>query len=199
MTHQTIWKIGAALGIVAVLSACVLSVEPVVSESAATFDTRLLGAWQVDDESDRAVISRTEGNTYVIEYTSNHHVGRFEGRLGQLGKRVVLDVWPVPHDGEIAEPYDDVLLPGHLLLVLDVGTDEIRMSPIDHDALLAALDAGQVGTTHGETKTQLILHGTTEQLRAALGPYLEHAGALAEPTCWRREGDAANATPAGAR
>jgi hypothetical protein len=199
MTHQTIWKIGAALGLAIALSACVLSVEPVVPESAATFDTRLLGAWQADDESDRAVISRAEGNTYAIEYTSNHRVGRFEGRLGQLGKRVVLDVWPMPRDGEIAQPYDDVLLPGHLPLALDVGTDEIRMSPIDHDALLVALNAGQVALTHGETKTQLILHGTTEQLRAALGPYLEHAGALAEPTRWRLARDAANATPAGAR
>lgn len=45
------------------------------------------------------------------------------------------------------------------------------MSPIDHDALLVALNAGQVALTHSETKTQLILHGTTEQLRAALGSF----------------------------
>lgn len=181
--------------LVVVLSACVLSVEPVVPESAATFDARLLGAWQADDASDRAVVSRAAGNTYAIEYTSNHHVGRFEGRLGQLGARVVLDVWPVPRDGEIARPYDDVLLPVHFLLVLDIGADEVRTRTLDHAALLATLDAGQVGLAHGETRSKLVLHGNTEPLRAALGPYLEHPGALAEPALWRRAGDATTATP----
>lgn len=195
MTHQATWKIGTVLCMVAALSACVLTVEPVVPESAATFDARLLGAWQQDDEPDRAVISRAEGNAYAIKYTSDNHVGQFEGRLGRLGARMVLDVWPVPRDGGIAQSYDGLLLPGHSLLVLDIGTDEVRTNPLDHDALVAALAAGQVGLAHGETKTQLILHGTTEQLRAALGPHLEHAGALAESLVWRRTHTAAAVPP----
>jgi hypothetical protein len=174
------------LGLAVVVSGCVLSVEPVISESAATFEPRLLGMWEEVSGSDRAVVSRAAEKTYAIEYTSDGKVGRFEARLGQLGNRLVLDVWPAPSDNNLPQPYANLLIAGHLLFSLDVSQDEIHLTAFEQESLLAALRAGRVEATHRRTEDQLILRGTTEELRSVLGPFLARPGALTKVGAWRR-------------
>ena len=186
MTVRAMPKLGVALGFAIVLSGCVLSVDPVIPESGATFDPRLLGRWEEVSGSDLAVVSRGAENAYAIEYTSGGKVGRFDARLGRLGDRLVLDVWPAPPDTDLPAPYSELLVAGHLLFALEVGPDEIRVGMLEPDSLLAALRAGQVRLAHGRSEDRLILHGTTEELRSALGPYLARSGALAKPDVWRR-------------
>jgi hypothetical protein len=190
VTVRAILKLGIAMGFAVVLSACVLSVEPVVLESGATFDPRLVGTWEEVSGSDHAVVSRAAGNTYVIEYSSDGNVGRLQARLGRLGNRLVLDVWPAPRDKDLPPPYAGLLVAGHLLLSLDVGRDEIRTAALEPDSLLAALRADKVRLAHRRSEEELILYGTTEELRSALGPYLAHPGTLAEVCVWRRAQDA---------
>lgn len=191
VTGRAMLRISALWGLAVGLGSCVLSVDPIVAESDAIFDARLLGVWEEADGSDRAVFTRAAESTYTIEYTSNEGVGRFEARLGPLGEHLVLDVWPVPKRSEIARPYDGLLLAGHSLLAIVVGADQVRVQPLNDDALLAALETGKVALAHRETKTQLVLHGSTGHLRSALGPYLASAGALAEPSVWQRAADVA--------
>ena len=132
---------------------------------------------------------------YLVSYTDGEgKVGSFEGRLGRLGDRLVLDVWPAPRATDLPRPYAGLLVAGHLLLTLNVGPDEIRVAALEPDSLLAALDAGEVHLAHGRSEDQLILHGTTEDLRSALGAYVARSGALSEPDVWRRAQDA-GATP----
>src|SRR5262249_52392812 len=127
MTFRAMKKLTVVLGVAIVLSGCVLSIDPVVSETGATFDAGLLGTWEEVSGSDRARVSRSAENTYVIEYTSEGKVGRFEARLGWLGKRLMLDLWPAPREEDLLQPYAGLLVAGHLLLALDVGPDEIRV------------------------------------------------------------------------
>jgi hypothetical protein len=171
VTDRAMLKIYGILVIAIVLNSCVLSVDPVIPESGATFDPRLLGTWEEVSGSDRAVVSRATENTYAIEYGSDGKVGRFEARLGRLDERLVLDVSPAPRDGDLPQPYAGVLFAGHVLFSLDVGPDEIRVAALEPDSLLAALRAGEVRLAHGGSGDQIVLHGTTEQLRSALGPY----------------------------
>ena len=186
MTVRALLNPGIALGLAVVLSGCVLSVEPVILESGATFDPRLLGMWEEVSGSDHAVISRAAENTYAIEYSSDGHVGGFEARLGRLGDRLVLDVWPTPSDKDLPQPYAGLLLAGHWLLSLDVSPDEIRTAALEPDSLLAALRAGKVRLAHRLSEDELILHGTTEELRSALGRYFARSETLAEAWVWRR-------------
>lgn len=186
MTFRDLSRGAGALGLAFVLSGCVLSVEPVVPESAATFDTRLLGTWEEASGSDRAVISRASESTYAIEYTTDGKVTRFEARLGRLGDRVVLDVWAAPGDGEVPEPYAGVLIAGHLPLLLDVAADEVQVTALEEDVLLEALRAGSVDLAFRDAKEQVVLLGTTDEMHEALAPYLARPGALSEPNTWRR-------------
>lgn len=187
MTIRTLTKLGAVMAFAIVLSGCALSIDAVVSESDALFDPGLLGSWEEVTGSDRATISRAAENMYAIEYTDGEgKVENYEARLGRLGERLVLDVWPAPRETDLPLPYVGFLIAGHLLLTLDVGPDEIRVAALDPDSLLAALDAGEIHLAHGRSGDQLILYGTTEDLRSALGAYVARSGALREPDVWRR-------------
>jgi len=197
MIIRLLWKLGGVLAFSGVLSGCALSINPIVSESEATFDSRLLGSWEATSGSDRALVSRTAGDTYAIEYTSGGKVGRFGARLGRLGGRIVLDVWPTPPKGGLPEPYAGAMIPGHLLLTLEIGSDEIRVATPDPDSLLAALRSGQVRLAYDLSAEQFILHGTTEELRRALGPYLARSGALPTRGKWQRARHSTETRPMG--
>lgn len=170
------------------LTGClVLSTDAVVPSSSATIDPRLIGAWQEVNGTDHAVISRGDSGTYAIEYSSDCKAGRFTARLGTLGHRTVLDMWPTPGDKEIPDPYPGFMIAGHLLLVLDVGSDELRVAALQPDTLGKALQRGIVKLPYVQAKDQLILNGATAELRAALAPYLTRPGALTDPTTFHRE------------
>lgn len=194
------WKVSSLLALSIVLNGCVLSIDGVVSESDANFDPRLLGGWEEASGSDRAMVSRAAENKYAIEYTSdNGKVGKFEARLGRLGERLVLDVWPAPRETDLPAPYADMLVEGHLLLALEVSTNEISFAMLEPDSLRAALRAGAVRLAYGGPGDRLILQGTTAELRSTLGRYLARSGALMKPDVWRRAriqpGAAARALP----
>jgi hypothetical protein len=189
MTIRAVWKLCRALAVTICLSGCVLSDAPVIPELSATFEPLLVGTWEEVSGSDIAVVTRSEKNSYAIEYTSNGKKGRFDARFGRLGDRLVLDVWPAPREGELPQPYSGALVAAHLLVTLDIGQNDISAAIIEPDSLHAALRSGQFKLPYTHSKDQLILHGTTEELRGALGPYLAGTTALTKPAAWRRVAD----------
>jgi hypothetical protein len=190
VTVPAIRTIGA-VALASVLGGCVVTLDSVIQESDAMSDPRLLGTWEEVGGSDRAVVSQADKSTYAIEYASNGKTGRFGARLGRLGERTVLDVWPEPSDAELG-PYAGLLVRGHLLMDFAAGADKITTALLESDSLIAALKAGQVRLAHDSSSNQLILKGTTQELRAALAQYLARPGVLDESVTWRR------LTPAGA-
>lgn len=177
------------------LNGCVLSTNPVISESEATFDPRLLGSWEEISGSDRANISRSTAYNYLIEYTTDGKTGTFEARLGSLGEHRVLDVWPAPRKGDLPDPYAGMLLAGHLQLLLDIGADEVDLTPLDPDSLLTALQSKQVRLPYRQSEAEFVLTGTTEELREGLGPYLARPGALSKREKWQRAPRSASKPP----
>jgi hypothetical protein len=176
------------------LIGCALSINPVIPESDAIFDARLLGNWKDISSSDHATISRGTANSYEIEYTSDGKTGRFEARLGHLGKHIILDLWPKPHIGDLSDPYADMLITGHLQLFLEVSDNEIAVATIDPDSLLSALQSGKVKLPYKHStevientdKEEFILFGTTDELRKHLGPYLANHTVFSKRYKWRR-------------
>jgi hypothetical protein len=169
------------------LTACAVSVDAVVSDTNATFDQRLIGNWvDADDPDARATVTRESPTSYRIMFTDDGKTGKFEARLGRLGARMVLDVWPEPADSEIAEPYRGALIPGHLLFVVEIGADRITAATLDTDSLRAAIKAGRLKLDTLRANRQMILTGPTDALRAALPAHLARPGAVEKPAVFRR-------------
>ena len=180
-------RIAAVLASAILSTGCVLSTDAVVSDRDATFDPRLLGTWQQISSFDRAEILRTGAKDYAIEYTARGgKVVKLEGRLGRLGKRMVLDVWSTPRETDVPEPYRSWLIPGHLLVALDVGEGEIRTAALEPDSLKPRLRNSEVRLAYVLDHDRVVLNGPTTQLRAALGRYMERPGALTDGDVWRR-------------
>ena len=175
--------------LVLALAGCFVALDAIVPESDAISDPRLVGTWEDVSSADRAVISRVSDHTYAIEITSEGKASRFQARLDSLGGRLVLDVWATPADGEVPRLYADIMVAGHTLFVLDIGADEVRTATLDLDSLLTHLRTEQPLLPHRLLDDQLVLLGTTDQLRASLGAHLASSGALTESTVWRRVGE----------
>lgn len=185
MVVRRLLQIVVALQLTLLVGGCVLSVGPIVPESAAIFDARLLGSWEGPSSSDRVVVSRAAEKTYDIEYTSDGKLSRFLARLGPLGEHLVLDVWPAAPESD--HPLrDDLLIAGHVLFTVEIRSDEIRLASLEPDPLLAALQSGEILLTYQRTDDRLLLQGTTDQLRTALAGYLGRSGVLSSPDRWRR-------------
>lgn len=168
------------------LIGCAVSINPIVPESAATLDPRLIGTWRNLSGSEWATVTPAGRNTYAIEITSRKgKTGRFSARLGRLSEYLVLDVWPAPRKGELPDPYSDLLISGHLFLILDIGRDELSIATLEPESLLAALRSGKVNLLYKESKNELIFQAPTEELRSALGPYLAQPGALPKREKWQ--------------
>lgn len=195
MISRTMHTIAALSGLA--LSACVVSVNPVIAPPDATFDDRLLGTWQEVGGSDRAVVSRGTEGRYAIAYTIDGETLRLDGQLGRLGERTVLDVWPVPRQRELPTEYAPLLLPAHFAVVLDIRDRAIAMSFPLPDSLLARMHqstrGSEVSASARLVEGRLVLHGSTAELRGILGPYLASRGPLSQPSLFRRVADRAPA------
>lgn len=195
VTTRNMLKLVPLPALVLALAGCVLALDAIVPESDAMFDPRLVGTWEDVSSSDLAVIARASDHTYAIEYTSDGKVSSLQARLGSLGGRLVLDVWPTPEDGEVPEQYAGLMVAGHTLIVLDIGSDEVGAATLEPDSLLIRLRTKQPLLPHRQLDDQLVLHGTTEQLRAALGAHLASPSILTKPSVWRRVGGRGSTGP----
>lgn len=193
-TTRNMLKLVSLPALALALAGCVVALDAIVPESDAMFDPRLVGTWEEVSGSDLAVISGASDHAYAIEHTSEGEISRFQARLGSLGGRLVLDVWATPDDGEVPQLYADIMVAGHTLFVLDIGSDEVSAAALDLDSLLNHLRSEQP-FPHRQLDEQLVLHGTTDQLRAALGTHLASPGILAEPSVWRRVRQGASTGP----
>lgn len=175
-----------------VATGCVLSVDAVIPPGGGRVEERLLGDWRESDGSDRVTITRTGNDAYAVAYTdAQGAVAHFAGRLDSLGGRLVLEVAPVPERSGMSDAYAATTLAGHLLFAVTMGSDEIALAPIDPDSLLADLRAGAVPLTFSVHGDQLVLHGTTAELRPALASWIARRPVPGDATVWRRADPAA--------
>jgi hypothetical protein len=169
------------------VSGCALSVNPIIAESDATFDPRLIGHWKAADGPEWVNVVRADGNTYAIEYFDRDlTMGRFAARLGRVSGSLILDIWPSPKEHDVPDPYGSVTIAGHLFFAIDIGADEFACAMLDPDSLLAALQNGQLPLQYRQAEEEFTLESATEQLRTVLGPYFARPGALPKRDVWRR-------------
>lgn len=69
MIARNILKLVSIFAVLLALTGCLVSLDEIVPESDAIFDPRLVGTWELESTSDRAVITRASKLTYAIEFT----------------------------------------------------------------------------------------------------------------------------------
>jgi hypothetical protein len=83
------------------VSGCIVAaLEPVIPDSAATFEPGLLGTWRETPGSDIVEIARDGPTGYTLRHTTGDRTIAYRARTGRVGGRRLLEVRPALGDGE---------------------------------------------------------------------------------------------------
>ena len=171
------------------IAGCMLSITPIIPYSEHVYEPRLVGSWELDDGTSRAVITKVTEDAYSIEYVDEGGVSHLGGRLGMLNGRLILDVWPTPGEEEVPQTYAELMVQGHFPLIIELEDNQIRVSTFEPDALTDAIESGRISIPHEASGERLLLRGNSNEVRAALSSYLNMQGLLSDEGTWRRVPD----------
>jgi hypothetical protein len=182
--------VAAVAALALLLTACVVSIEPLIPESESTFEPALLGRWVQEGSGETAVISDAGDGGYLIDYVdAQGGRGRFAGRLGWLDEHLVLEVTPVLPDMDASAEYEALILPARVQIAVMVRVGTVQAAVLDPDSLRSMLrrDATRIPhlTDLSSSDEDIVLTGTTAETRTWLVEYLTLPGVLGEPVVWR--------------
>jgi hypothetical protein len=172
------------------LTACVVSIEPVIPESDSVFEPALLGTWVQEGSGETAVISDAGDGGYLIDYVdAQGEPGQYAGRLGWLEEHLILEITPVLPDLDASDEYKALILRARVQIAVTVRAGVLEASVLDPDSLRSRLGhaATQIPplTDASSSDSDIVLTGTTGEIRAWLSRYLELPGSLGETGSWR--------------
>ena len=184
-------RVAAIAALATLLTACVISIEPVIPESDSVFEPALIGTWVADDGGETATIGDAGDGGYLIDYVdAEGKRGQFAGRLGWLGDRLLLEVTPVLPDAGASDGYEALILPARAQFVVAIDEGELRAQALDVDSVRDMLRSDGPTTPHlanaSGADADVVLTGTTTEIRTWLSHYLQVPGALADSGVWRR-------------
>jgi hypothetical protein len=183
--------------LIGVLSAatwgCIGSVNPVIPDSAASFEPQLLGTWSDSASRERAVISQTGPRSYGIQYTDDQgQTLSLVGLLGRNRERFILDVQPT---AEAIGPYKDLVVRLHIPVILNSIGPRIQVAILEPDSLDQYLRTHPRAIAHGRThagaqvggsREAVVLTADSPELWQFFATYLQRPGALSAPSTWIR-------------
>ena len=114
----------------------VVALHPFYPDSAIVLDDRLPGRWQSVEDNVSVTIERGEWRSYRVAYEHPTDKRTLTGYLFKAGDHHYVDLSPLRGEDPGA-----FLLPGHALVRLSFGEDELRAAPLDFDAMMKAVAA----------------------------------------------------------
>jgi len=113
-------------------------------------------------------------------------IGMFQGMLGRLDGRLVLDVQPNVTQLDVPAMYMGMLQPMHTFVLLDSIGEHPRFSILDTDSLRKYLVAHPAAVRADTFGGGVILEGPPRRLQAFLRVYLQRPGVASPPGVMRR-------------
>lgn len=151
----------------------VVSMNPIVPDSAAVADPRLVGRWLDPSDSSHIVVTLEGRSTYIVRAEGNRPEPVWQAHLGRQGGWWLLDVSPRESG------LKDLLIPAHLLFLVEFGDQQLRLLYPQGDSLARYLHDGRLSLPyHTLPQGDIVLTASTQQLTSALVGYLERTGVL---------------------
>jgi hypothetical protein len=167
------------VGITALLSGCIPSVNPFYTPKDVVFDSRLLGEWETKDSGSDSQLWKFEKGTdqnYQLTITEKGgKKGGFHARLFKLKHETFLDF--IPSDCKYATNQADLvgfsMFPGHLLARITQVGPELKLAMTNFDWLEKLLKRNPKALTHHTEDQCMILTDGTRDLQRFV---LKHLG-----------------------
>jgi hypothetical protein len=165
----------ALVGAAHLVSGClVLGLNPFYDASAIVNEPRLAGAWEDADDGVSVTIEPGDWHSVRVAYSHPIEKGTLTGYVFTAGGLRLLDL-TVVH----GEDPGSFVVAGHALVKLDLSASELRVSPLDFDALAGRLrDHGLPGSLRATVtdRRQLVFAGPSTALHEWAAAQVRDAG-----------------------
>lgn len=160
-----------ALGLL--LSGCVTSLQPLVTDKDAIFDAGLVGTWNQTNGDSRWEIQSEDDAYRVIITAEEGKRGEFQGRLTELDGRRYLDLKPDLDSIDALNFYRWHLLPMHSFLRVDVTDGDMKLALMNIQWLQKYVEEHPDAIAVTEVDKRHVLSASTSELREFIAA---HAG-----------------------
>jgi hypothetical protein len=185
------------LAILALVAACVPSVNPFYTDKDVVTDARFAGTWMEDEDKDQPVtwkFTATTNSAYVCTVTEDKgKTGSFEGHLFKLGAEFFLDLTPTEcnYATNQAGIVGVAMIPGHLLVRVRFAEKKLSLALCDPDWLKKLLEKNPSAVAHRVVDGSIILTAETGALQKFVLKHLGKDELFGDGTDYKRQADAA--------
>ncbi|HSY19444.1 MAG TPA: hypothetical protein VK815_13970 [Candidatus Acidoferrales bacterium] len=187
------------LAIMALVAACVPSVNPFYTDKDVITDPRLAGAWQEDTDKDDPAgwkFEATTNNAYVVTLKEDKDkTGSFEGHLFKLGQGTFLDLTPTEcnYATNQASMVSMAMIPGHLLLRVQFTDKKMNLAFCNPDWVKNFFEQNPSAIAHRVVDGSIILTADTGTLQKFLLKHLGKDELFSDGADYRRPPDTSGA------
>src|SRR5262245_20950026 len=177
-------RILTVMTLLALMTACVPSLNPLYTEADIVFDESLIGRWQCDDgegNSRRWTFTKAEGNSYTLEDLERGDPASFDAKLVKLGDRLYLNIHllEVPIDNDLLR---SLVIRTHIFARITVEGNTMAVELMDPDWLKNQVVEGDQSLEHRKLGDgTMLLTASTEQLRQFIQQHQDDKGVFCEP------------------
>jgi len=188
-----------ALAIIAMVAACVPSVNPFYTDKDVITDPRLTGSWVEDGEKDDPAtwkFTAETNNAYTVELKEDKgKTGSFEGHLFKLGGEYLLDLTPTEcsYATNQSTIVGVAMIPGHLLLRVQFTDKKINLAFCDPEWVKKFLEKTPSAIGHRVVDGNVILTAETSVLQKFVVKHLGKGELFSDGGDYRRPTGAAEA------
>lgn len=182
----------AIAALVANTGCLVVSISPLYTEQDAVFEPALVGTWN-ESPTQHYVFSKLGEHAYKIEAADGKDKMTLVGHLVRLDGVLFLDVAPSGNLTEFGVPEDaasglnDWFLPLHLYARISQVTPSFSFSVVDESWLKEYLKEHPAALAHTSRDTDVVLAGSTEDIRKFFRAHANTPGAFEKPTVLTRQ------------
>ena len=187
------------LAIIALVAACVPSVNPFYADKDVVTDPRLAGAWREDSDKDDPAAWKfevTTNNAYAVTLKEDKDkTGSFEGHLFKLGQGTFLDLTPTEcnYATNQAGTVGMAMIPGHLLLRVQFTDKKMNLAFCNPDWIKKFLEQNPSAISHRVVDGSVILTADTGALQKFVLKHLGKDELFSDGADYRRPPDASGA------
>ena len=164
-------KIAAFYMLAVMLGGCVPSLHPLFTDEEIVFDANLVGVWAEPNSPNSWEFKPAANKKYDVIYTDEKGKGKFDGRLGKIGKEMYLDLYPQDMNVPGNDFYKWHLLGVHTFMEIELSKKGLELAFMAPDSLKELLKKEPNAIKHEEVDDRIVLTASTKELQAFVLKY----------------------------